>query len=57
MVNSRAANPPFVELAVEELHQHGVRSEQIDTISPVKPGTYNEATAVREYVLNRKLNL
>jgi uncharacterized SAM-binding protein YcdF (DUF218 family) len=51
----KQTNPFFVEFAYEKLQSLGVRSDQIDMISPPAPGTYYEATELREYAQVHKL--
>lgn len=43
-------NPPFVELAKNELLNHGVPAENIEILPPVVNGTIDEALALRDWL-------
>lgn len=48
-----AADPLFVERAVEELRRRGVPSEKIEIIWQPVNGTYDETVCLREYAAAR----
>jgi uncharacterized SAM-binding protein YcdF (DUF218 family) len=48
-------NPLFVELAIDELRHSGVPPERIEVVPRPVSDTYDEVTAVREYVLRQQV--